>query len=77
MVQEVSGREQQLREAQEDLAHRERHYRALIENATDLVTILRPDGTIHYKSPSVQRILGYTSDELIGQKSLEFTRPPR
>ena len=75
MVQEVSGREQQLREAQEDLAHRERHYRALIENATDLVTILRPDGTIHYKSPSVQRILGYTSDELIGRQVARIHTP--
>jgi PAS domain S-box-containing protein len=75
MVQEVSGREQQLRQVQDDLAHRERHYRALIENATDLVTILSPDGTIRYKSPSVQRILGYTSDELVGRLSLEFIHP--
>ena len=71
----MSGREQQLRQAQDDLAHRERHYRALIENATDLVTILSPDGTIRYKSPSVQRILGYTSDELVGRQSIEFIHP--
>ena len=69
------AREHQLRQAQDDLAHRERHYRALIENATDLVTILSPDGTIRYKSPSVQRILGYTSDELVGRRSLDFIHP--
>jgi PAS domain S-box-containing protein len=75
MVQEVSGREQQLRMLQDDLAQRERHYRALIENATDLVTILSPDGIIRYESPSVQRILGYTVDELIGRRAHEFTHP--
>jgi PAS domain S-box-containing protein len=75
MVGEVSGREQQLRQAQDDLSHREQHYRALIENATDLVTIVDPDGTIRYKSPSIQRILGYTSDELVGQSSFDFIHP--
>ena len=75
MVKEVAGREQQLRQAQDDLSHREQHYRALIENATDLITILGPDGVIRYKSPSVQRILGYTADELVGRPAFEFIHP--
>jgi PAS domain S-box-containing protein len=75
MVQEVSGREQQLRQAQDDLSRREQHYRALIENATDIITIVDPDGVIRYKSPSIQRILGYTSDELLGQSSFDFVHP--
>jgi PAS domain S-box-containing protein len=75
MVEEVSAREQQLRQAQDELSHRERHYRGLIENATDLVTIISPDGTVLYKSPSLERLLGYTSDELVGRSSLEFIHP--
>jgi PAS domain S-box-containing protein len=75
MVQEVAGREQQLRHAQEDLSCREQHYRALIENATDLITIVGPDGAIRYKSPSVLRILGFASDELVGRSAFEFIHP--
>jgi PAS domain S-box-containing protein len=75
MVEEVSGREQQLRKAQDDLSHREQHYRALIENATDLITIVGQDGVIQYKSPSVQRILGYTTEELLGRSGYEFIHP--
>ena len=75
MVEEVSGRERQLRQVQDDLSGRERYYRALIENASDLITIVGPDGITRYKSPSVQRILGYTADELVGRSGYEFIHP--
>src|SRR5688572_12961982 len=50
---------------QAELAHRERHFRALIEHAHDMVVLLGPDGAILYQSPATQRILGYSPDELI------------
>jgi len=40
-----------LRQAQDDLARRERHFRSLIENGSDLITVLERDGTIRYESP--------------------------
>lgn len=54
-------------EAERRVQERERHFRALIENAGDIITILEPDGTIRYKSPAVRSELGYRPEELIGQ----------
>ncbi len=44
----------------------EEHFRTLIENASDLITIFDVDGQITYQSPSIKRILGYQPDEIIG-----------
>ncbi|MFI5387523.1 MAG: EAL domain-containing protein, partial [Fimbriimonadales bacterium] len=57
------------------LERSEEHYRALIENASDIVTVLSPNGEITYTSPSVKRILGYEADELIGKIAFELIHP--
>ena len=44
----------------------ERRFRALTENASDLVLILDATGIYRYASPSHQKILGYTPEELLG-----------
>ena len=54
------------------LAESERYYRALIENATDGILVVNTDGTIRYESPSVTRMLGYTSDALIGMSAFDL-----
>jgi PAS domain S-box-containing protein len=54
------------------LERREEHYRSLIENSLDLVSILNLDGTIRYASPSHERILGYPLEELVGQNAFSF-----
>ncbi|MCC6313929.1 MAG: PAS domain S-box protein [Thermomicrobiales bacterium] len=41
-------------------------FRALIERSSDVVALVGRDGRFHYLSPSVQRMLGYAPDELIG-----------
>src|SRR6266852_6136674 len=43
--------------ALEALERREEHYRSLIENSLDLISILNVDGTIRYASPSHERVL--------------------
>src|SRR5262249_17745231 len=61
--------------AMEALERREEHYRSLIENSLDLVSILNFDGTVRYASPSHERILGYSLAELVGQNALSFVHP--
>src|SRR5665213_3351497 len=56
----------------EALERREEHYRSLIENSMDLISILNLDGTIRYVSPSHERMLGYPLDELVGKNVLSF-----
>ena len=58
--------------ALEALERREEHYRSLIENSLDLISILNLDGTIRYASPSHERVLGYGLEELVGQNAFSF-----
>ncbi|WP_276223995.1 PAS domain S-box protein [Haloarcula halophila] len=50
-------------------------YEAYLEGSTDIITVLDDDGTITYQSPAVERILGYKTDELIGQNGFDFIHP--
>ena len=48
---------------------------ALIQNSSDIITIMGTDGTIRYESPSISRILGYNPDELTGVNAFELIHP--
>ncbi len=48
------------------LVESERRFRALTENASDLVVILDATGIFRYASPSHQKILGHTAEALLG-----------
>jgi len=45
--------------------------RLLLENASEVITIYDQDKTIKYISPSVEKILGYSQDEMIGAKDIK------
>jgi diguanylate cyclase (GGDEF)-like protein/PAS domain S-box-containing protein len=49
-----------------ELGRRERQFRLLVQNGSDVVTITEPDGTIRYVSPSVRRVLGRDPAVLVG-----------
>jgi PAS domain S-box-containing protein len=66
--QEDLRREMQYRSRVEsELRDRETRWRALIENNTDAITMMKRDGTILYISPAIERINGFTPEELIGK----------
>lgn len=50
-------------------------YQKLVEESPDIATIIDPDGTITYVSPSVAQTLGYEPDELIGAVGYEYQHP--
>jgi PAS domain S-box-containing protein len=54
------------------LRKNEEYFRALIENAHDIIAVLDPDGSIRYTSPSVERILGYVPEDVVGHKFDKF-----
>jgi PAS domain S-box-containing protein len=68
---EIAERER----AERALEHRERRFRALIERASDGVALYTADGTIVYASPAIERILGYTPEEMVGRRALDFIHP--
>jgi PAS domain S-box-containing protein len=58
--------------AESALAASERRFRSLVQNSSDLVTIVAPDGIIQYASDSAERIVGYSPRELVGTSLLEY-----
>jgi two-component system, cell cycle sensor histidine kinase and response regulator CckA len=54
------------------LKRSEEYFRSLIEKASDIITTLDTSGKIHYQSPSVERILGYTPEELKGENAFDI-----
>jgi PAS domain S-box-containing protein len=57
------------------LRQSEEHFRRLIENASDLISILDAEGVIRYESPAITRMLGYDPDEMIGKNAFDFLLP--
>jgi PAS domain S-box-containing protein len=50
-------------------------FRSLVNNSSDLITVLAPDGTIAYQSPSVQRLLGRRAADLVGTALGDLVHP--
>jgi PAS domain S-box-containing protein len=62
-------------EAPEATAVTGRQYQTLIEHAEDIVTVIAPDGTIEYQSPSVERVLGWDPEEMVGEYAFNYIHP--
>ncbi|MEW6281806.1 MAG: response regulator, partial [Candidatus Eremiobacterota bacterium] len=75
MVGEVAAREASLRQAEQNLADSERHFRALIENASDVFSVLDREGRYRYVSPAVTRQFGFTPEELLDRSPVERIHP--
>src|SRR5207237_8354348 len=50
-------------------------YRALIENATDVVLVLDGEGRIQYASSSLEPVLGYLPEETLGARAFDYVSP--
>jgi diguanylate cyclase (GGDEF)-like protein/PAS domain S-box-containing protein len=53
----------------------EAHFQTLVQNASDVILIARPDTTIMYQTPSAQRILGYEPGSLEGTRLALLLHP--
>lgn len=58
--------------AKEESRESEEYFKAIIQNSSDIILIVDKLGTITFASPSVERVLGYRPDELIGKSSLDM-----
>jgi diguanylate cyclase (GGDEF)-like protein/PAS domain S-box-containing protein len=47
------------------------HFRALVQNSSDIITVVDAEGAILYQSPAIARILGYEPEERIGKNAVE------
>ncbi|HEY2585641.1 MAG TPA: PAS domain S-box protein [Tepidisphaeraceae bacterium] len=42
-------------------------FRALVQNASDMISLLDAEGSVVFQSPSIERLLGYRPEDRIGQ----------
>lgn len=54
---------------------REEHFRSLVQQSSDLITLVGLDGRIRYASPSVTRLLGYEPDQLVDAQLSALVHP--
>ena len=64
-----------VKELYDEIRKNEAHFRALIENSSDIVTVSDDQPRFRFVSPSVQRVLGYRPEELVGIDPLQLVHP--
>jgi diguanylate cyclase (GGDEF)-like protein/PAS domain S-box-containing protein len=60
---------------EERLQRNERRFRSLVQNSSDAVTLLGPDGVALYQSDSGRTLLGREAGNVIGQTFVRLTHP--
>jgi diguanylate cyclase (GGDEF)-like protein/PAS domain S-box-containing protein len=53
----------------------EKRFASLVQNSSDIVTVLDADTSVRYASPSVQRVLGYEPEALEGTRFIDLVHP--
>ncbi len=53
----------------------EERVRALVENSSDVITVVAPDLTVRWQSPSVARTLGLAVEDVIGRRLTSLVHP--
>lgn len=67
--------EQEVMERTEEVIRSEARFRALIEQSSEVITIVSTDGDILYSSPSLERVLGYSPEERMNRPALDLVHP--
>ena len=73
IVTDVLGRNARAAaDAEDALRRRSAYFEDLVERATDIIGVIRTTGTVDSVSPAVERILGYSPDEVRNQPIAKF-----
>ncbi|MDP9475364.1 MAG: PAS domain S-box protein [Actinomycetota bacterium] len=59
----------------ESVRRSEERFGSLVRNASDVVSVLDPDGTIRYQSPAVERLLGHRPEDMVGRNAFDYVHP--
>jgi two-component system, cell cycle sensor histidine kinase and response regulator CckA len=65
----------QISRVRKQIAMREELFKLISENAADMIAVVNTDGTRAYNSPSYEKILGYSPEELRGTLGFEQIHP--
>ncbi len=51
------------------------HFRSLVQNSSDVITVVGEDGIVRYQSPALERVFGHRPEELLGRSLGEMVHP--
>ena len=71
----LEEKNKQLEQKNRELVEEKRKYRLLAQNATDMISVHKPDGTYLYVSPASKELIGYTPEELMGKNAFDNIHP--
>jgi PAS domain S-box-containing protein len=60
------------KKAELSLSESEARFRSMVQNSSDIITILSPEAKIKYTSASIIKILGYKEEDLLGKNLIDF-----
>jgi PAS domain S-box-containing protein len=69
------GRAIERERAEEALRASEERFRSLVENVSDIITVIDPTGVMLYHSPSVTKSFGYEREEVLGVNAFTLVHP--
>ncbi len=64
-----------IQKSTQELINEDKRFKSLVENSTNGIAILQPDGSTSYVSPSVVKILGYPEKEIMKMKLNDILHP--
>src|SRR2546421_674042 len=69
------GLNRQLAAKATEQAEGREHFRSLVQNSSDVITLVDRDGLVRYQSATVERILGFSEIELVGTAFGDLVHP--
>ena len=61
--------------AEEEVENSAKRFRALIEHGRDNISLVAADGILRWESPSVDSVLGYAPNQLVGENIFKLIHP--
>jgi PAS domain S-box-containing protein len=53
----------------------QQRFRSLVQNSSDVITVVDAAGVIRYQTPSVTQVFGYDADDLVGRELATLVHP--
>lgn len=66
---------QTVKQQVQDLQKSEAFFRAITQNSSDITIVVNTKGIVTYVNPSVEKVMGYKPEELLGKSGFDFIVP--